>query len=143
MNIRIATHSDIAALSQLEQQCQPHPWSEQQLSQSLNAPNQIWVTEHQQHIIAMLAWQTIVDEIEIHLLNTHPQYRRQGYARQLLQCLFSRAQQQQIRRILLEVRAGNSSAQQLYMHHGFQQCGRRKHYYNDNEDALILEKTLC
>jgi ribosomal-protein-alanine N-acetyltransferase len=44
-----------------------------------------------------------------------------------------------VTRALLEVRAGNSSAQALYTECGFVPLGRREQYYNDPpEDALVL-----
>ena len=45
-------------------------------------------------------------------------------------------------RILLEVRASNTAAQQLYRKHGFVQIATRKNYYGGTEDAWIMEK-LC
>lgn len=142
MNIRPATLTDIPALSKLEQQCQLTPWSVIQLTAALNKPSQIWIGEQQQQLVSMLVWQPLLDEAEIHLLNTDPLHRRYGYAQQLLQYIFQLAQQQGIQRLLLEVRASNSAAQALYSRNGFQICGRRKNYYSNQEDALILEK-LC
>ena len=40
---------------------------------------------------------------------------------------------------LLEVRAGNEAAQDLYRKFGFEVVGRRPRYYQDNfEDALLM-----
>ncbi|MDF7676560.1 ribosomal protein S18-alanine N-acetyltransferase [Neisseriaceae bacterium ESL0693] len=142
MNIRLATQADIPALSQLETLCQPAPWSASMLTQALTAPSQIWVGLIEHKIVTMLVWQTILDEAEIHLLNTHPEYQRMGYASLMLRHVFTEAASQRLSRLLLEVRAGNLAAQALYLQHGFQVCGRRKHYYAGVEDALILEK-IC
>ena len=38
----------------------------------------------------------------------------------------------------LEVRAGNIPAQRLYEKLGFEIVGRRRHYYRDGEDGLIM-----
>lgn len=143
MVIRTASRSDLPALVNLEKLCNPVPWSTQQLEATLNLPEPIWVMENAQHsIVAMLVWQTLVDEAEIHLLNTHPHYRRRGYASKLLNHLGIIAQQQNMQRLLLEVRAGNTNAQQLYRQHGFTECAIRKHYYSDGEDAVLMEK-IC
>jgi ribosomal-protein-alanine N-acetyltransferase len=42
------------------------------------------------------------------------------------------------RTIMLEVRAGNEPALALYARHGFTPLSRRRRYYPDGEDALIL-----
>ena len=52
---------------------------------------------------------------------------------------FDEAQKQGASRATLEVRVSNDAAQALYDKYGFEQVGRRKAYYNDNqEDSLIL-----
>ena len=43
----------------------------------------------------------------------------------------------------LEVREGNSSAILLYRSCGFKAAGRRKNYYSNGEDALLMERELC
>lgn len=141
--IRTANPQDIPTLAVLEKLCNPNPWSEQQLKTALFPPNHIWLGEHHSHIISMLVWQQQMDEIEIHLLNTHPNYRGHGFASQLLNQLKITAQQQLIQRILLEVRDNNTVAKRLYQQHGFTVCGIRKGYYQpDNQDALLMEY-LC
>ena len=85
MNIRPATAADLPALAALENACNPAPWSAGQLQAALNPPNQLWLrTDAQGTIVAMLAWQQLIDEAEIHLLNTAPAQRRQGHARPAL-----------------------------------------------------------
>lgn len=141
MNIRAATLADVAALHELEQQCNPAPWSATQLANTVYAPQPVWVIDLPAHgIVSMLVWQKLPEEAEIHLLDTHPDFRRQGYAQQLLEHLFQHAKQQHLSRILLEVRAGNSGALQLYTNNGFVSCGIRKNYYQNGDDAVLMEK---
>lgn len=143
MIIRVATLADIPALVKLEKLCNPSPWSETQLSGAIKTPSPSWIIEDEQHhVLAMLVWQLIVDQAEIHLLNTHPQHRRLGYAQYLLKHLFQYSQQQSLTRILLEVRAGNVAARQLYLSEGFTDCGQRKNYYTNGEHAILMEK-IC
>ena len=142
MNIRAATLADMHALVALEAACNPAPWSAIQLQAALNPPNRLWLrTDAQGNVAAMLAWQALIDEAEIHLLNTAPAQRRQGHAQALLNALFQAAPAHGLRRVLLEVRAGNTAAQALYQRNGFIECGRRKGYYGGVEDAVLMEKT--
>jgi [ribosomal protein S18]-alanine N-acetyltransferase len=141
MIIRVATEADLPALTKLEALCNPSPWSYKQLADALTLSAPISIIEKQHTVIAMLVWQALIDQAEIHLLNTHPLHRRQGYAKKLLNHLYLSAQQQNMQRILLEVRAGNDIAQQLYLQNGFTNCGKRKNYYSNGEDAVLMEKT--
>lgn len=58
------------------------------------------------------------------------------------------AAQQNIPRILLEVRPSNTSALSLYQKLGYEQIGLRKNYYPANEqtgareDALVMAKSI-
>lgn len=43
---------------------------------------------------------------------------------------------------MLEVRVSNGAAIALYDQLGFKQVGRRKQYYPDGEDAILMNKDL-
>jgi ribosomal protein S18 acetylase RimI-like enzyme len=44
--------------------------------------------------------------------------------------------------MLLEVRPSNSGALAFYQQQNFHRCGRRRRYYADGEDALLLERNF-
>jgi len=68
-----------------------------------------------------------------------PRWRRHGLAEWLMLELIAKAWQQGAELVTLEMRAGNRAAGALYHKLGFQEVGRRKRYYRDNdEDALLL-----
>lgn len=81
---------------------------------------------------------SILEEAHITLLGVDPVYRRQGLGQLLLYVLLASAQQRGLERATLEVRVSNQSAIALYEQFGFRRAGCRKHYYPDDEDALIL-----
>ncbi len=82
---------------------------------------------------------SILEEAHITLLAIHPDYQRQGLGRSLLSALLQLARAQGLERATLEVRPSNQAALSLYQKFGFQEAGRRRRYYQDNdEDALIL-----
>ena len=81
----------------------------------------------------------ILDEAHITLLGIHPQYQRQGLGKLLLSALLDKARTIDMARATLEVRASNQGAIYLYEKYGFQTVGRRKKYYQDNdEDGVIM-----
>ena len=71
-----------------------------------------------------------------------PSHRRQGLGKKLLQALEDYAKENQAERTLLEVREGNTPARTLYEAWGFKAFGVRKNYYEDGENAVVMEKIL-
>lgn len=142
ITIRLANQNDISALADLDKLCNPTPWLPTQFQAALNNTHDvIWLAQQQQEIVGLIVWQSILNEIELHLIATHPQHRRKGIASKLLNKMFQAAQQQNTKKILLEVRASNQVAQTLYQQQGFQIIGTRRQYYRNQEDAVIMEKT--
>ena len=143
MIIRPATLADLPALTQIEAACREQPWSAAQLGASLNPPSQMIVAECEGVIAGFLAWQTVLDEAEIHLLDTAPAWQRQGVASALLRHLCQQGTAAGWQRLLLEVRADNTPALALYQRFGFQINGRRRAYYPGHHglrvDALLME----
>jgi [ribosomal protein S18]-alanine N-acetyltransferase len=99
-------------------------------------------TAHARLVVGMIVIWLILDEAHIATLATHPDYRRQGIAAQLLAVALKAAANKGMIQATLEVRAGNLGAQALYRHFGFVEVGKRPRYYKDNnEDALIMTVT--
>jgi ribosomal protein S18 acetylase RimI-like enzyme len=68
-----------------------------------------------------------------------PGYRRRGIGAALLQACEANAH---LPRVRLNVRASNGGAIRLYKQAGYIHVGLWPRYYQDGEDALILEKQL-
>jgi ribosomal protein S18 acetylase RimI-like enzyme len=66
-----------------------------------------------------------------------PDFQRRGIGRALLRACEQRLTQQCIR---LCVRVSNEPAIQLYQNEGYQAIDTWREYYNDKENALIMEK---
>lgn len=142
--IRRATTADCATLAELDLRCNPSAWTLAQFQAACESSHNVVLIEQNEmgDVRGFIVWQTVLDEMELHLIATAPEYRRQGIASALLAQLFQAACEQAIYRILLEVRASNLAAQQLYAQHGFAEIARRKNYYGGTEDAVIMEK-IC
>jgi ribosomal-protein-alanine N-acetyltransferase len=83
----------------------------------------------------------VCDEGHITNVAVHPEYRRNGVGRKLVEGLIELAKKEEISRMTLEVRRSNTVAQELYSKYGFEVDGYRKEYYSDNgEDAVIMWK---
>lgn len=68
-----------------------------------------------------------------------PEYRGQGIGSALLQACEA---QLPVSRVRLNVRISNINAIRLYERYGYLQVGKWPRYYQDGEEALIMEKRL-
>lgn len=71
-----------------------------------------------------------------------PDHRKAGRGRALLREALARAKSAGAARMLLEVSAINEPALALYRSAGFVEIDRRKRYYRDGSDALVLQREV-
>jgi [ribosomal protein S18]-alanine N-acetyltransferase len=69
-------------------------------------------------------------------------HRRTGLGSALLDAVRARARVAGAERLLLEVRDGNRAAEAFYAAHGAVIIDRRRRYYRDGSDALVLQVPL-
>jgi ribosomal-protein-alanine N-acetyltransferase len=77
-------------------------------------------------------------EAEIHDVAVHPDHRRQGHGRRLVEAFISLARDQGMEQVFLEVRVSNRAAREMYTTAGFITIGDRPAYYTDGEAAAVL-----
>lgn len=130
----------VKSVAELEQHCFPCPWSEEQFCAALEDKfiELFGICTEDEHVISYLLCSVISDYAEILNIATHPEYRGQGYAKKLLKFWLAQPHCSHAH-IVLEVRAKNIPAQNLYAQFGFKQIHVRKNYYGD-DDALVMER---
>lgn len=118
-------------------------WSVEQWARELSEPlRPVLGWRHDNRLVAMAsAWQ-VLDELHVTALAVHPDHRRQGLARQVLEALLLLGHQAGAERATLEVASGNEAATALYARLGFKAVATRRAYYRNGDDALILYKKL-
>lgn len=79
-----------------------------------------------------------------HLINIaiDKNFQRKGLAKALLNEIINYSLANGLKSIVLEVRVGNTKAQNLYKSFGFKVIRVEKKYYRDGEDAFIMIKDL-
>lgn len=132
-----------AALAALHAACftMPRPWEAGEIA-ALLADDHVFLCSAP---AAFLLGRVILDEAEVLTLAVHPDHRRQGHARSLLDQFHARARARGAARAFLEVAAGNAPARGLYAAAGYLPVGRRPGYYHGadgRDDALILQRGL-
>ncbi len=118
----------------------PVPWTKQAFENELENENACYVLLlDEDTVIGYCAFWQAADMADITNVAVHPDYRRQGLGKKILNRILQEAHTRSITQLFLEVRVSNTPAQALYTACGFQLVGMRKKYYADNgEDAVIM-----
>jgi|SRR6516165_8760418 len=90
----------------------------------------------------MLLGRIAGEEAEVLTLAVAPPVRRHGIATALLHAARAHVSACGANAMFLEVAIGNAGALALYQHGGFVEVGRRRRYYADSSDALVLRVNL-
>ena len=140
--IRKMTAADVPIVAQLDRMSFSMSWPEHAFYYEVkdNSAARCFVAETEdQKVVGMIVSWVILDELHIATLAVHPDYRRQGIGERILTKALQDGHDAGTRYALLEVRAGNEAAQNLYRKFGFKAVGRRPKYYKDNgEDAVLM-----
>ncbi|HHT65460.1 MAG: ribosomal protein S18-alanine N-acetyltransferase [Caldicoprobacterales bacterium] len=132
---------DIDEVHKLEKMCFPIPWSREALRMEVeqNQCARYFSVRADKQLIGYGGMWMILDEAHITNIAVHPDYRRQGVGRLIMETLMKEAVRMGMERMTLEVRVSNKAAVSLYKSLGFEEGGIRKEYYaNNREDALIM-----
>ena len=146
IRIEFFSEDNIEEVLELEKLCFPDdPWGRLSFENELSNPLSVFIIaidEEENKIIGYGGVWLMYDVGNITNIATHPHYRREGIGTKILSVLTDVCTEKGMESITLEVRAGNIPAQAMYQANGFSLCGRRKNYYRDKEDALIMTKVL-
>ena len=128
--------SDVAALEKL---CFAEPWSENSLSLLLRDGGVGFVVCEENRAVAYGGMLCVAGEGQITNICAHPDARRRGYGRAVMEALIGYADQNALFEISLEVRESNEAAIALYRALGFAVCGTRRNFYQrPTENALVM-----
>jgi ribosomal-protein-alanine N-acetyltransferase len=134
--------SDLLAVMEIDRQSLTKPWSEFVWREELSSPfGRYLVLEEDGAVSGHIGLKLIFGEAHIMTLAVHPERRRQGFARTLIEAALAAPVSAGVRRVYLEVRPSNLAARALYRSLGFGETGVRPGYYGD-EDALLMTLDL-
>ncbi|MDZ7343624.1 MAG: ribosomal protein S18-alanine N-acetyltransferase [candidate division KSB1 bacterium] len=136
--------ADLDEVTAIEKRNFHDPWTRRAFLAEIEAwpTSQPLVAVYENQIIGYIVPWFVADELQIANLAVHEAFRRRGLAGQLLTQVCEVAHQQGCRAAHLEVRRSNVAARQFYARLGFQETGRRRHYYSHEEDAILMTKNL-
>ena len=133
----------LSHIAAIERAVFAHPWSEQSL-RLLCSDTAFGVAVVENGVpVAYGGMLTVLDEGQITNIATLPEYRRRGFAAEVLTALLAGARSRRLAFVTLEVRESNAPAIALYEKFGFAVVGRRKNFYTEPvEAALVMQCNL-
>ena len=136
--------ADLDEVMAIEQTAFRHPWSSRFFLEELQvACAQSVLAEVNGKIVGYVLFWLLPQDVDIHNIAVHTEFRRHGIGHVLLQQVVEQARSRNSSRITLEVRVSNVPARKLYESLGFVTKGLRKGYYSDDgEDALMMALEL-
>jgi [ribosomal protein S18]-alanine N-acetyltransferase len=132
--------ADLEAVMAIEKASFAYPWSPRFFLQELQVQcARSFLAEINGRIVGYVLFWLLADEVDVHNVAVHSEFRRRGIGRLLLDQVVGEARRRGSIRVTLEVRRSNTAAQKLYESIGFVTTGIRKGYYSDDgEDALAM-----
>lgn len=133
--------ADLEQVLAIERASYPLPWLEQHFIDELNAANATPLTafDPDGRVVGYICALQVLDEGHILNVAVDPACRGMGVGRLLVQRVLDDCRAQGAAFVSLEVRVSNLAAITLYQQLGFVETGRRKRYYENGEDALLME----
>ena len=89
-----------------------------------------------------ICFRTVGDESEISNLAVHPEYRRKGVGKSLMQFYIDFCRKRNIRKLYLEASSSNQAALSLYRSFSYQTVGIRPKFYQHRFDAVQMMKNI-
>lgn len=139
-HITAATPEELDEIMAIERSSFNAPWTAESIADEIVRPWSIFrvLRDADGRLCAYMNFWVVYDELHILNIATHPEHRRRGYARTLMEDLLEEAQRNEVTEIVLEVRRTNQEARLLYESLGFTRIGIRPRYYGDSgEDAIV------
>ena len=93
-------------------------------------------------IIGFAGIKIILDEADIMNIVVKKHHRKKGIASLIMENLIKMAQNLDLKKLRLEVNQKNIAAINLYKKFKFEEVGIRKKYYNNTDDAILMEKII-
>ena len=143
--IRRAAPADADAVARVEAAAADHPWTLDAVRGTLGSPAGfgLLAIDDGGAPIGHLIGSAAADEGELLTLAVLPERRRLGVASALHAAAVEVWRERGVTQAFLEVRDDNHGARALYAALGWQPCGRRRAYYADGTDAVLMRRAVA
>ena len=138
--LRALGTTDVAAVTSWEAELfGADAWSATAVAGLLTSERHTFVADLDGRVVGYAVLALAGDVADLERIAVGPAHRRSGVATALLDAARTRALQAGVGRLLLEVSEANTGARAFYGAAAAQEIDRRRRYYRDGSDALVLE----
>lgn len=128
---------NVYEVARIESESIDCPWSLDLLKKEIGVDDFI-VLQIGDRVVGYGSYYVTANEANLNNVAIDKFYRGNGYSKAIMQKLIDKAKAANLNAMTLEVSHLNAVAISLYEKFGFKTEGRRKNYYPDNSDALIM-----
>ena len=132
---------DLDAVLEIESSSFSRPWTRVHFLDEIQSPfgrSTVAITP-EGAIAGYICVKQVLDEAEILDVAVSGSMRGRGIGRFLVESALEECRNSGGGHVSLEVRVGNEEAITLYRKIGFRETGRRKQYYDNGEDAILMQ----
>lgn len=135
---------DLESVLEIESASFSRPWTRshflEELDSSFSHPTVALTADGA--VAGYLCLKVVLDEAEVLDVAVKGSLRGMGVGRVLVQRALSFCRERGVQLVFLEVRAGNVQAISLYRRLGFREAGVRRKYYDNGEDAILMDISI-
>jgi len=144
ISVRALCEKDLETVLAIESASFSRPWTRRHFLDEIESPTGFPLVAQTPDggIAGYLCLKIVLDEAEILDVAVCDSLRCRGVGRTLVESALTRCRAVGIALLFLEVRVSNQAAISLYRRLGFRESGRRKRYYENGEDAMLMDYTF-
>ena len=141
---RRATEADIENIAKLEAEVFSDAWTAQSIAETFSQKQTFLVVAEVDGVVeGYCIIYYVLDEAEIARIAVSENVRRLGLGRGILDTVSKWCVENQIEKLLLDVRESNVGAIAFYKGYGFEEDGLRKNFYEmPKEHAVLMSKCI-
>ena len=138
------SETDLDGVLAIEKGSYPKPWAREHFLDELSSPYAFPLVAFDGNgtLIGYICTAILFDEAEIRNVAVSYALRNCGVGRLLVEKVLAECRNRNASYVGLEVRVSNLPARALYERLGFKETGRRPKYYENGEDAILMECRL-
>ena len=143
ITIEKMSREHLSEVASIEEMSFSLPWSLESLELMLTEQASALVALEDGRVLGYVGMMCVLDEGQIINVAVHPDARRRGVGRSLMQAAEAYAKERGIVFLSLEVRESNIAARSMYSSLGWEEQGIRKGFYSHPvENACVMTKSI-
>ena len=143
MRVECAVEGDLKEIVAIEGECfGDEAWTKEMIQSDFNQRSLYKVVRTDGDIAGYISLLLLEGEAELLRIAVKKRYRKKGFGKALLEAVIEECNDRALEKLYLEVKDTNEQAKRLYLSEGFCEVARRKAYYKDGADAVIMSRLL-